>query len=104
MLLSFLGAAGCIVLGVYCAIMVFTVEDEEQVQMYVGRAFGLLIGEFVCVGFVWFFMRNIRFINYLVIKNGWIWFIHKLIRIWAYPYNPPPIYLGPRALPQDNLH
>lgn len=37
------------------------------------------------------FTKTIKTLNYLCIKNSWIWFIKKLISIWVYPSIMPNV-------------
>jgi hypothetical protein len=48
-----------------------------------------------CLGFSRFFSKNFNYINYLVITNSWMWWIKKLIGIWAYPSPAPTLHLTP---------
>lgn len=49
-----------------------------------------------------FLAKYMKYIYNLVIKNSWIWWISKIIKIWAYPNPPPVVLLEPRRQQQPD--
>lgn len=95
--LTFLGALSSLALSGYLLMVGITTFDNNLKGDSFFYSFSSLFLCFVCSMFTRFLFNNFNSINYLVIKNSWIWWLKGLLLIWAYPYEAPVFYLGPKG-------
>ena len=98
MVAAFAGAAACLIFAVYYGILAIMAQDEQTRKQFIITFASLLFGELLSFGLARFYAKYLKYINYLIIKNSWIWWIQKIIKIWAYPNPAPIVYIQPRKL------
>lgn len=96
MLASMVGSLILIVAAAYFLLTWIVAENKLSKDENLKYTYFFTFGWLMSLGFAKFFTKYLNYINHLVIANSWLWWINRVIYIWAYPYPSPILYLGPK--------